>query len=70
MAGVNNDQKLAAIITPPVNPRAASKIFLFDDLKKKTKAAPIAVKIHVNNPAYNACIIGLSCDSKILKYPY
>jgi len=51
MAGDNNDQKLAAIITPPVNPNAASKNFLFEDLKKNTRAAPAAVKTHVNKPA-------------------
>lgn len=51
MAGDNSDQKLAAIITPPVKPSAASKNFLFVELKKNTKPAPIAVKIHVNRPA-------------------
>ena len=51
IAGDNKDQKLAAIMTPPVKPRAASKVFLFEDLKKKTRAAPAAVKIQVNKPA-------------------
>ena len=38
----------------PVNPNAESKNFLFVVLKKKTRPAPIAVRIQVNNPAYNA----------------
>ena len=64
MAGAIKDQKLAAIITPPVNPRAASRNFLFEDLKRKTKAAPKDVSIQVNNPAYNACNTGLDSDLK------
>ena len=59
MAGDKSDQKLAAIITPPVKPREASSNFRFADLKKKTNPAPIAVNIHVNNPAIKACKIGL-----------
>ena len=59
MAGDKSDQKLAAIITPPVKPREASNNFLLEDLKKNTNPAPQAVRIQVNNPAYNACIIGL-----------
>ena len=66
IAGDKRDQKLAAIITPPVKPRAASKSFLLEDLKKKTNAAPNAVSIQVNRPAYNACNIGEVCDSKKL----
>ena len=64
IAGAIKDQKLAAIITPPVKPRAASKIFLLEDLKKKTNPAPKAVNIQVNNPAYNACKTGLVSDLK------
>ena len=64
IAGDNNDQKLAAIITPPVNPNAASKNFLLVVLKKKTRPAPIAVRIQVNNPAYNAWVIGDDCEAK------
>ena len=60
MAGDNRDQKLAAIITPPVNPRAASRNFLLVDLKKNTNEAPIAVRIQVNKPAQKACKIGFS----------
>ena len=51
IAGAINDQKLAAIITPPVNPKAISRTFLFEPLNKKTRAAPIAVMIQVNRPA-------------------
>ena len=51
IAGANNDQKLAAIITPPVNPKAISKAFLFDVLNKKTSAAPKAVNAQVKSPA-------------------
>ena len=64
IAGDRRDQKLAAIITPPVKPRAASRSFLFADLKKKTRLAPSAVKIHVNNPPTKACKIGLSNEIK------
>ena len=41
IAGDNKDQKLAAIITPPVKPRAASKNFLLEDLNKKYRAVHI-----------------------------
>ena len=40
IAGDRRDQKLAAIITPPVKPRAASRSFLLADLKKNTRLAP------------------------------
>jgi hypothetical protein len=58
MEGANRDQKLAAIITPPVKPRDTSNTFLFDELKKKTNPEPIAVTTHVNSPANSACKIG------------
>ena len=64
IAGDRRDQKLAAIITPPVKPRAASRSFLLADLKKNTRLAPSAVKIHVNNPPTKACKIGLSNEIK------
>ena len=64
IAGDRRDQKLAAIITPPVKPRAASRSFLLADLKKNTRLAPRAVKIHVNNPPTKACKIGLSREIK------
>lgn len=64
IAGERRDQKLAAIITPPVKPRAASRSFLLADLKKNTRLAPSAVKIHVNNPPTKACKIGLSNEIK------
>ena len=51
IAGAIKDQKLAAIITPAVKPKAISKNFRFVDLKKKTKAAPQAVSIQVKSPA-------------------
>ena len=64
IAGDKRDQKLAAIIIPPVKPRAASRSFLLADLKKNTRLAPSAVKIHVNNPPTKACKIGLSNEIK------
>jgi hypothetical protein len=54
MAGARRLQKLAATITPPVNPNVPSKKVLFIVLKKKTQDAPIAVKAQVNNVAKNA----------------
>ena len=36
----------------------------YEDLKRKTKAAPKDVSIHVNNPAYKACNTGLDSDLK------
>ena len=59
IAGAIKDQKLAAIMTPPVKPRAMSRAFRLEFLNKKTKAAPIAVMIQVKRPAYRACMIGL-----------
>ena len=64
IAGDKRDQKLAAIITPPVNPRAASRNFLLAYLKKNTRLAPRAVNIQVNNPATKACKIGFSNEMK------
>lgn len=43
IAGERSDQKLAATITPPVNPSIPSKNFLGIDLKKNTREAPAAV---------------------------
>jgi hypothetical protein len=57
-------------MTPAVKPRAISKNFLFVDLKKKTKAAPRAVRIHVKSPAYKAIRIGLSCCLKKSKIEF
>ena len=54
MAGFNNDQKLAATITPPVKPSMASKIARCIVLKKKTNEAPAAVTNQVNVVAINA----------------
>ena len=56
--GANKLQKLAATITPPVKPSIPSSKALFIPLNKNTSAAPDAVKIHVNNEAYNAPNIG------------
>ena len=61
--GANKLQKLAATITPPVNPSIPSSNALFIPLNKKTKEAPAAVRIQVNSEAYNAPNIG-SIDSK------
>ena len=43
MAGSNNDQKLAAIMTPEAKPSIKFKTFWLIVLKKKTKPAPNAV---------------------------
>ena len=59
IAGESSDQKLAAIITPPVKPSIKSNHFRFTSLKTKTKAAPAAVKSQVNVVAMSACITGL-----------
>ena len=53
IAGFNNDQKLAAIITPAPNPSMQFNILLSTVLKKNTKAAPSAVIAHVNIVADN-----------------
>jgi len=60
MAGDSNDQKLAAIITPAAKPSIASRTFLSISLKKKTMAAPKAVRPHVKRVARKVCMIGLS----------
>ena len=57
-------------MTPAVKPNAISKNFLFVDLKKKTNAAPRAVRIHVKSPAYKAIKIGLSCCLKKSKIEF
>ena len=58
MAGDNSDQKLAAIITPPVNPSDASSTFRLLDLNRNTREAPNAVSPHVNSPAIKALVMG------------
>ena len=60
MAGANNDQKLAATITPPVKPNIPSNNRRFIVLKGNTKAAPAAVIPHVNSVAIKAAITGPS----------
>ena len=58
MAGANKDQKLAATITPPVNPSMPSRVFLDISLNKNTIAAPLAVKNQVNVVAIKAAQTG------------
>ena len=58
MAGAKRLQKLAAIITPPVNPIIVSRKGLFIFLKKNTKAAPTAVTNQVNVVAIKAAYAG------------
>ena len=55
MAGLSNDQKLAAIMTRAVNPRAASSALRLTSLKKKTTPAPRAVRAQVKVVAASAC---------------
>src|SRR5512134_1761817 len=57
MAGLSNDQKLAAIMTPAVNPSEASSALGLTSLKKKTAPAPMAVSAHVKVVAASACQI-------------
>src|SRR5690606_35597607 len=56
IAGANRDQKLAAIITPPVNPNMPLRSFLLEALNRKTLAAPNAVNPQVNKPANSAAV--------------
>ena len=67
MAGESKDQKLAAIITPPVKPKEVSKIFRLVLLKNTTNAAPDAVKPQVNSPAYNAWNTGCCSINQVYK---
>lgn len=60
MDGFNNDQKLAATITPPVNPSMGSRTLLWRVLKKKTSEAPSAVTNQVNKVAMSADLMGPS----------
>lgn len=55
IAGFNSDQKLAAIMTPAVNPSAASSVFRLTSRKKDTNPAPIAVRPQVKVAAARAC---------------
>lgn len=58
MAGANRLQKLAATITPPVNPSIPSSTLRFMVLKKNTKEAPNAVTSQVKVVAIKAPITG------------
>lgn len=51
IAGDNKLQKLAATITPPVNPNIPSSAIRLIDLKRNTVDAPRAVTPHVNKVA-------------------
>jgi hypothetical protein len=65
IAGASKDQKLAAIITPAVNPSIKSMSFLFTCMVQNTTAAPKAVNPQVKQPPESACNIG-SNDLKLL----
>lgn len=67
IAGANKLQKLAAIITPPVNPSIPSKNPRFIFLKKKTTEAPKAVRNHVNVVASKAAQTGPISSKKTTK---
>ena len=54
MAGASSDQKLAAIITPPVNPSIPSRALRFKSFTTKTNEAPSAVTNQVNVVAIRA----------------
>ena len=53
--GARSDQKLAATMTPPVNPSMTSRTFRFSRRTKKTREAPIAVSAQVKRVAASAC---------------
>jgi hypothetical protein len=63
IAGERRDQKLAAIITPPVKPNIPSRTFRLSSLKRKTSPAPAAVTSQVKVVAIRAPHTGL-IDSK------
>lgn len=50
-AGVNKDQKLAAIITPAEKPKDTEKNLGFGRFNKKTPKLPMPVANQVNIPA-------------------
>ena len=58
MEGINKDQKLAATITPPVNPNIPSNKPRCIFLKKNTNEAPAAVTNQVNVVAKKAAKTG------------
>ena len=60
IAGNSRLQKLAATITPPVNPNIPSRAILLIVLNKKTVEAPKAVTPHVNRVAYKAPTTGFN----------
>ena len=62
IAGESNDQKLAATITPPVNPNILSNHFRCMSLKNKTSDAPAAVMNQVKNVAKSAASSAPSSD--------
>jgi hypothetical protein len=61
---LSSDQKLAATITPPVNPSIGSKTARLIDLKKKTSEAPRAVTSHVKVVAIKADHTGPMFEKK------
>ena len=64
MEGNNNDQKLAATMTPPVKPSMPSSRPRCMFLKKKTRLAPAAVTNQVKVVAKNAAKTGSMCVKK------
>jgi hypothetical protein len=62
--GFSRDQKLAAIITPPVKPSIVSKTARLIVLKKSTTDAPTAVISHVKIVANRAALQGPSSTAK------
>lgn len=64
MAGDNNDQKDAAIITPALKPKMVFNTFRLTSLKKHTVSEPSAVMPHVNIVANNAWIAGFKLSNQ------
>ena len=58
MAGASKDQKLAATITPPVNPSMPSRVRRGTSPNRNTSAAPAVVSSHVPVVAMSAAIAG------------
>ena len=57
-AGESRLQKLAASITPAVKPSIMSSMLRLKSLKKKTTAAPKAVRNHAKQAAMKPCMRG------------